>query len=66
MRELRIQHKGEPYRVLYAFDPNRAAILLVGGVKTGEDRWYVKHVPLADKLYDAHLLDIAKESKKNG
>lgn len=30
MRELRIQHKGEPYRILYAFDPRRAAILLVG------------------------------------
>ena len=31
MRELRIQHAGEPYRVLYAFDPRRTAILLIGG-----------------------------------
>jgi hypothetical protein len=31
MRELRIQHEGRPYRVLYAFDPRRAAILLLGG-----------------------------------
>src|SRR6266511_729347 len=30
MRELRVQHKGEPYRILYAFDPRRAAILLIG------------------------------------
>lgn len=30
MRELRIQYKGDPYRVLYAFDPRRAAILLIG------------------------------------
>ena len=35
MRELRIQHQGRPYRVLYAFDPRRAAILLIGGDKTG-------------------------------
>jgi DNA-binding transcriptional regulator YiaG len=35
MRELRIQHAGRPYRVLYAFDPRRAAILLLGGDKTG-------------------------------
>jgi hypothetical protein len=34
MRELRIQHEGRPYRVLYAFDPRRAAILLLGGAKT--------------------------------
>ena len=38
MRELRIQHAGRPYRVLYAFDPRRAAILLIGGDKTGNDR----------------------------
>jgi hypothetical protein len=32
MRELRIQHQGRPYRVLYAFDPRRTAILLIGGI----------------------------------
>ena len=40
MRELRVQHAGRPYRVLYAFDPRRMAILLIGGDKTGNDRWY--------------------------
>ena len=45
MRELRIQHQGQPYRVLYAFDPNRAAVLLIGGDKTGEKRWYEIFVP---------------------
>ena len=39
MRELRPQHKGKPYRVLYAFDPRRMAILLIGGDKTGNSRW---------------------------
>lgn len=55
MRELRIQHAGDPYRVLYAFDPRRTAILLIGGNKTGDDRWYDKNVPVADKLYDEYL-----------
>jgi hypothetical protein len=55
MRELRIQHKGYPYRVLYAFDPRRAAILLIGGQKAGNDRWYEVYIPVADKLYDEHL-----------
>lgn len=55
MRELRIQHEGRPYRVLYAFDPRRAAILLIGGDKTGNERWYEEYVPIADELYDAHI-----------
>ena len=55
MRELRIQHKGKPYRILYAYDPKRMAILLIGGNKVGNDRWYKKHVPIADKLYAKHL-----------
>ncbi len=55
MRELRIQHRGRPYRVFYAFDPRRCAILLIGGDKTGNDRWYEQFVPVADRLYDDHL-----------
>ena len=58
MRELRIQHGGRPYRALYAFDPRRAAILLIGGDKTGNDRWYVDFVPLADAIYDRHLREL--------
>jgi len=64
MRELRIQHAGRPYRTLYAFDPRRMAILLIGGDKTGNDRWYEENVPLADKLYDEHLDTLAKESRQ--
>lgn len=55
MRELRIQHQGRPYRVLYAFDPRRTALLLIGGDKTGNDRWYAEYVPFADRLYAEHL-----------
>jgi len=50
MKELRIQHAGRPYRVLYAFDPRRYAILLIGGDKTGNDRWYEIFFPRAERL----------------
>ena len=58
MRELRIQHQGRPYRVLYAFDPNRDALLLLGGDKTGNERWYETFVPIADRLYGEHLKEL--------
>ena len=61
MRELRLPHEGRPYRVLYAFDPRRTALLLVGGEKTGDDRWYDKMVPKAETLYRRHLRQIEKE-----
>jgi hypothetical protein len=55
LRELRVQHAGKPYRVLYAFDPKRNAILLLGGNKAGTGRWYDGHVPKAEKLFAAYL-----------
>jgi hypothetical protein len=60
MRELRFQHEGRPYRVLYAFDPTREAFLILGGDKTGDGRWYDKMVPKADAIYAEHLNTIAK------
>jgi len=61
MRELRVQHKGEPYRILYAFDPRRVAVLLLGGNKVGNNRWYEENVPKADKLYDELLEELGGE-----
>lgn len=61
MRELRVQHEGRPYRVLYIFDLRRAAILLIGGDKTGDNLWYEKNVPAADKIYDNCLDELRKE-----
>jgi hypothetical protein len=61
MRELRVQHAGRPYRVLYAFDPKRSALLLIGGDKTGNERWYDIHVPIADRLYGEHIATIERE-----
>ncbi len=66
MRELRTQHDGRPYRTLYAFDPRRCAILLIGGDKTGNDRWYDENVPIADRLYGEHLEELKKEGLING
>ena len=45
MRELCIQHRGRPIRILYAIDPRRSATLLPGGNKTGDDKWYDKNIP---------------------
>jgi len=58
LRELRAQCGGHPYRVLYAFDPERAAVLLVGGDKTGDDRWYERMVPVAESIYMQYLLEL--------
>jgi hypothetical protein len=49
-------------RVLFAFDPTRNAILLIGGDKTGRwETWYEEFVPIADNLYDEHLETLRKE-----
>lgn len=61
MKELRTQHQGRPLRTFFAFDPRRAAILLIGGDKTGDKRFYEKMMPLADQLYDDHLVQLRKE-----
>ena len=61
MRELRVQSGGNPVRIFYAFDPRRQAILLIGGDKTGDDRFYEKMVPVADDLYDVYLEELHRE-----
>jgi hypothetical protein len=61
MRELRVQHEGRPYRILYAFDPRRTGILLIGGDKTGNDHWYKEFVPKADAIFAQHLREIEKK-----
>lgn len=61
MRELRVQSGGNPIRIFYAFDPRRLAILLIGGDKTGNERFYEENIPIADRLYDEHLHELRKE-----
>ena len=48
---------------LLLLTPRRCAILLIGGDKTGNDRWYEEFVPIADALYDRHLEALKKEEK---
>ena len=61
MKELRIQVKGNPLRVFFAFDPYRRAVLLIGGDKTGRDRFYQEMIRLADRLFDEHLQQSARQ-----
>jgi hypothetical protein len=61
MRDLRVQSGGKPIRIFYAFDPRRTAILLIGGDKTGEKRFYETMIAIADQLYDEHLKELKKE-----
>ncbi|MBE6395568.1 MAG: hypothetical protein E7046_01010 [Lentisphaerae bacterium] len=61
IRELRIQSSGRPIRVLYAFDPVRSALLLLGGDKTGNERWYEENLPRAERLFEEHLEEIKQE-----
>ncbi len=55
MKELRVQHDGNPYRILFAFDPQRQAVLLIGGNKRGDKRWYEKSISVADKRFAEYL-----------
>ena len=63
MRELRVQSGGKPLRIFYAFDPIRTAILLIGGNKTGDNRFYKKMIPIADHLYDEHIVELKREGR---
>lgn len=63
MKELRTQHQGRPLRTLFAFDPRRTAILLIGGDKTGDKRFYDRMIPLADQLYDDHLEELKQKGE---
>lgn len=61
MRELRVQHQGEPYRVFYAFDPRRVSYLIIGGCKTGNGRFYDEMIPKADEIYDLHIKELKRK-----
>jgi hypothetical protein len=61
LKELRFSYKGAPIRILFAFDPRKQGVIILAGDKTGNKRWYEKNIPIAEKLYAAHL---EKQSKK--
>ena len=62
MKELRFQTANGVWRVAFAFDPARQAILLVAGNKTGvsQKRFYQQLITKADQRFDSHLRDLKK------
>ena len=58
LRELRPQSRGKPLRIIYAFDPERQAVLILGADKTGmsDDRFYGIYIPKAEELWREYLL----------
>lgn len=64
LKELRVSAEGRRLRVLFAFDPRRVGVLLVGGDKTGAWRaWYRAAIPEAEALYAAHLADLRRKEQ---
>jgi hypothetical protein len=61
LRELRVQSVGRPLRVFYVFDPSRQAVLLIGGDKTGRDRFYEEMIPIAERIYQEYLRETGRE-----
>ncbi len=61
MKELRFRASGGVWRVAYAFDPERRAILLVAGDKSGESekRFYKGLIAKADRRFGEHLAELA-------
>jgi hypothetical protein len=68
IKELRFDAADGVWRVAFAFDPNRKAILLVAGDKSGvgEKRFYRQLIDKADARFDAHLAKIKRQKKKEG
>ena len=66
MKELRFDWKGGVWRVAFAFDPQRQAVLLAAADKSGTDqkRVYKKLITLADRRYDRYLLDLPAIKKR--
>lgn len=55
LKELRFSHEGAPIRILFVFDPKRQAVIILGGDKSKDKRWYEKNIPHAEKLYKEYL-----------
>lgn len=61
LKELRGKVNERHLRVLFAFDPRRTALLLLGGDKTDDPTWYDTFVPIADGIFDRHLKQVDDE-----
>jgi len=61
MKELRVQWRGKPYRLFFAFDPLQRAVVLCGGDKSGRKRFYADIIRLADEQFTCHLAKLREE-----
>jgi hypothetical protein len=69
MKELRFDWEKQVWRVAFAFDPRRRAVLLVAGDKAGVDqkRFYKRLIAVADERYERHLASLsAKKNDRTG
>lgn len=68
IKELRADTADKVLRIAFAFDPQRKAILLVAGNKTGvsSKRFYKQLIAKAEELFDAHLAKLNEKQKKKG
>jgi hypothetical protein len=64
LRELRPKRGASPLRIIYAFDPEREALLLIGGDKGHDKRFYERAIPRAEQLWEAHLKHLEKEGER--
>ena len=60
LRELRPRQGKSPLRVVYAFDPQRDAVLLIGGDKGSDARFYERIIPRAERIWKEYLVEQAK------
>lgn len=58
LKELRVQHKGKPFRVFFAFDPLRQAVMLCGGSKTGDKHFYETMISIAEREFLKYLQEL--------
>jgi hypothetical protein len=63
LRELRPKRGASPLRVIYAFDPKREALLLLGGDKGDDKRFYERAIPRAERLWEAHLAELEEDGR---
>jgi hypothetical protein len=64
LRKLRPKRGASPLRIIYAFDPEREALLLIGGEKGNDKRFYERAIPKAERLWEAHLEQLEKEGER--
>ncbi len=64
LKELRFEIKRAPIRILFAFDPKRQAVILLGGNKQTTKRWYDINIPIAEKRFRQHVEALSKTKKR--